>query len=416
LDRAEILQRYRLALALIPDLDIAGDLFMRARSEAELRRLAKRWREQHGLGELPPVLELPTLDPFQEEHALHLYRRGWARQRTAWGLGVGLVLLLAVALGLWRLQVETIPPGYEGAPMATIALPDGLDLNVYQVEATPGQVAVWWELTGPRAEERAATLNPPLEIPSVRFTIRQFSEWRAASRSKVYGRTTYDLFLTTAQEVTLFDTALPVTKRYRETVVPLHYVSDEYQIELVEVALGEESTRLRYRAETPPRGEAGYPLEIAVGPHSLRWIGEAVPVDDSGLMELTYNPIPYGLTHLSIAMNSPQRQIGPLVYDLPNPLVLSEFTRYGDRIQAIYRPDGRGYPRLRRGSMPIFVDTEGNRYEAAENPPQAWDGELKYSLVVENPPPDVEFVQLIIPDVMVGGAVRSVTVDLTRRS
>ncbi len=412
MEREMVLERYRLALALIPDADVAGDLFMRARSEADLRRLAGRWREKQGLGPADGVVELPLLDSFQEEHALHLHRRGRARLRTALGLGVGLIALLAMALALWRWQTAWLPPGYTGPPLATIPLRDGLSVSIYQVEATHGQVEVRWELRGPRAEQVGAGLVPALSVTGIEGPLEQSTERQVVSSRRVFGRTTYEVFMTTDETVRLFDTILPVKRLDTEMVIPLQIASDEYGVMLEELVLAPDSTRLRYRAETPPGGEPAQVGTIRTESEEIRPISAPVRLDQSGLMEVRYDPIPHGVTHLVISLQSPLVLVRDVVYGLPNPQILSEFTRYGDRIQAIYRPNAL-FPRMGPGRMPVFVDSEGNRYETVENPPQGWDGEVKFSLVVENPPPDVEFTQLIIPESLRSGGLRRITVDLT---
>ncbi len=107
MNKHEVLRRYALALSLVSDPDVAGDLFMDARDEADLIRRANWWRFQQGLPQLSPEDSLPELDAAQAEHALHLARRSVAR-RKAKGLATAGALVAAL-LALMGLAAASTP-------------------------------------------------------------------------------------------------------------------------------------------------------------------------------------------------------------------------------------------------------------------------------------------------------------------
>jgi hypothetical protein len=92
----EILARYALALHLIPDPDVAADLFMDARDEADLQRRAMAWRAARRLPP-PPATPLPQLDDDEVAHALHLARRAKMRRQIRPVLSVVASVLVLVS-------------------------------------------------------------------------------------------------------------------------------------------------------------------------------------------------------------------------------------------------------------------------------------------------------------------------------
>lgn len=173
----DLLDRYRLALALVPDPNAAGDLFMAARSEADLRRRAARWREQEGLPPAAAHLPLPELDQDQREHALHLARRGRAHRRaTLWLTAV--VVVAGLAAGGFLLREALMPrldshPAFAGQPISRATGMGDLTLAVYQVEVTvpPAEqsgyaleVSLWWEVTGTGAADAYRRFQPQLYL------------------------------------------------------------------------------------------------------------------------------------------------------------------------------------------------------------------------------------------------------------
>jgi hypothetical protein len=117
MDEQELLDRYALAISLIPDADAAADIYMEAAGEADLRRRAGRWRAQQKLPPAGPEGPLPRLDAVQREHALHLARRAGLRRRTRPWLAVGAAALL---LASWVLasRVWVLPARPGSSPVS----------------------------------------------------------------------------------------------------------------------------------------------------------------------------------------------------------------------------------------------------------------------------------------------------------
>ncbi|MFZ5818169.1 MAG: hypothetical protein ACOY93_23195 [Bacillota bacterium] len=411
MEEQAVLERYRLALALIPDEDAAGELFMRAPNEAALLRLAARWRERQGLEPLDPPALLPELDPFQVEHALHLHRRGRFRRRSLTALSLALPVAAVAALALFwpGLQArQALPAAFQREPVQVAQLEQGLRLAVYQVLAEPGQVTVWWELAGRGSLDPGSRSEPILTLPALDQGLRpRQTEWTEAGRSRLLARSTYSLQVTTASSV-LLRWALPGQPAERVLELPLQKApvgevripvrqesSGPYPVWVEAVGLSATATRVYYRAAEPPGGTPGVPSEIRVRSYRLRSVtGE---MGDGGLRVMVYPPIPDGATELTLHFAAPSERLGPVVYPLPAPGVVSPVNWLGDRAYALFRPEPNQIARINEGQLPYFTDREGRRWETLENPPQAWDGVIQYSLVVLDPPRDVEFVSLTIP-------------------
>jgi hypothetical protein len=163
---AELLRLYALALLLVPDHSAAGDLFMDARSESDLRRRAAAWRREH---ELHPTLganegALPALSPEEQEHALHLHRRGVLRRRMQLGLAAGAAVVLVASLVLalsGPLRHIASDPAFAGQPLDRSGSVGGRQFTIWKAEATPGAVTVWWEITGSGLAQVARTKVEP---------------------------------------------------------------------------------------------------------------------------------------------------------------------------------------------------------------------------------------------------------------
>lgn len=322
MDREAILYRYRLALALVPDADQAGDLFMRSCTDADLIRWANRWREGQGLEPLHQP-DLPLLDSFQEAHALHLFRRGESRRRS-----LGLALLFGPLLVL---------------------------VTVAWVWAAAGRAPAWVAQAlrqgALKSEESLVMLRQ--EVPAGPFLVR-----------------------------------------------------------LEAVALSRGETRVIYQV---PVGLEVVPAELEVGELRLKPLGPASSLGTSGLETVAFDPLPLGAAEVTIHWEPARERVGPLVYRLPAPGVLSPLTRLGDRVHALYRPEPGLALRNSPGRTPFFTDVDGRRYKTEEIPPQGWDGVVQYSLVVLGPPPGAEFVSLTIPEAERSHLVEPLRVSLTRR-
>lgn len=123
----DLFRLYALALSLVPDHDVAGDLFMDAPDEAALRQAAARWRRRHGLGEGPEPAALPELDLDQQAHASHLARRGALRRRLRrWaGAAAAVAALTAVALALVLAPGSGVGRSTAGSPRSDPARDPG---------------------------------------------------------------------------------------------------------------------------------------------------------------------------------------------------------------------------------------------------------------------------------------------------
>lgn len=162
-------KRYALALHLIPDPDVAGDLFMDARDEADLVRRAQGWRTRQGLPGAAPG-PAPDLTPDQRVHALHLARRGARRRRIRLGLALGAAGALVAAAALWLAPPRSSlasgaaasepprDPMFQKEPLASFKL-DRAEVAIYEAIATPGSVTLHWRVTGPRAEQAARKMQ-----------------------------------------------------------------------------------------------------------------------------------------------------------------------------------------------------------------------------------------------------------------
>lgn len=408
MEREAILQRYRLALALVPDEDVAGDIFMRSRSEEELRRLTQRWHRAQGL--VPGERPLPELDEFQQAHALHLYRRGEARRRSLRGLVAALLLLPLAAVGLgWTTltRAAAVPPALRQMPVRVVLLDDSLRLSIYEARVTPGVVTVWWELSG--SEAASQRLLPVLQLPGVEQPVQASeTEWFPVRGKRVAARTTYRLHVTTASSIRLryggggptewvVECPLIGMAGESEVTVQREAGAGPYTVQIQSVLLSPHHTKVRYRAPVPPAGEPAAPSELQVNSLRLTPVTPPAPVPGSDLMEAVFAEVPNGATRLTLLFDPPRETVGPVVYPLPAPEVVSDVTRLGDRAHVSYRPGRHLRPLISPSSMPYFTDRQGRRLETIEIPPQGWDGIIQYSLVVLDPPPDFEFATLTIP-------------------
>ena len=159
-----LLQLYALALTMVPDENVAGDLFLQARDPQHLHRLAARWLRQNGLSVPPACLEPPMLNGAQVEEGLHLIRRRASRRRTGLGLlgtAVAMVAVMALlAFSPLTPRQSAFQPASLGQPVATLET-EGARLDVYSVEATPGSITVTWSMSGRDAWRLAL---PEMEI------------------------------------------------------------------------------------------------------------------------------------------------------------------------------------------------------------------------------------------------------------
>ncbi|HWI65628.1 MAG TPA: hypothetical protein VNT75_27685 [Symbiobacteriaceae bacterium] len=186
---------YALALRLVPDVDVAGDIFMDARDEADLLRRANRWRRQQSLPEISAPPPVSPLSDEEREYAYHLARRGRRRRRLMPLSGVtaiavlGMFVVLVGFRGLVKAdQGLALDPAYRSQPVAATDR-SGLQFAVYKVEATPGSATIWWSVQGRNAAREAAGLE--LQLHDIRLATRIRHETAIAREDRVVGQTTF---------------------------------------------------------------------------------------------------------------------------------------------------------------------------------------------------------------------------------
>lgn len=205
---------YGLCLMMVPEPDMADDLFLLVQDERDLRLRATRWRLRHGYGPLPDEIAPATLDEVQREHALHLARRGrLRRQIRSVAAAAGAVALALLVLIGWQRATSTAPPR---GLAAALAVPTGVEsdpafsgtaiganqvggltLTVYKASGAPGDVTVWWSLTGPSAAEAARTFTPRF------FGVKAKPDTVLSSgrQDRVYGKSRFKLQLTSGHPI-----------------------------------------------------------------------------------------------------------------------------------------------------------------------------------------------------------------------
>lgn len=205
---------YGLCLVMVPEADMADDLFLLVQDERDLRLRATRWRLKHGYGPLPEEISPATLDEVQREHALHLARRGrLRRQIRSVAAAAGAVALALLVLIGWQRANSTAPPrglasalavptgmesdpSFSGTPIGSNQV-GGLTLTVYKASGAPGDVTVWWSLTGPSAAEAAKTFTPRF------FGVETKPDTVLSSgrQDRVYGKSRFRLQLTSGHPI-----------------------------------------------------------------------------------------------------------------------------------------------------------------------------------------------------------------------
>jgi hypothetical protein len=296
-DRERQLQRYALALSLVADPDVAGDLFMDARDEADLIRRAARWREARGEGPVAAGAPLPLLTPDQEEHALHLARRATLRRRSRRVIGIAGAALAVLAAGALLLRLPAAPvrakPKPAPAPQSQTVDSGGLHLAAYQVEVTPGTVTVTWGARWDGPEQ--PVWRPALVVGSLQpQRVRPLdTEFLGASSGEVRARSTFRavadpgaviwLVLETPDDRDIVLSGLAATESgvlpSRETLpVGQHLsVGPDRDVLIETVTLTSEYTEVRYALPDALAG-AGWPhaeveLVLQAGGQTLRGYG-----------------------------------------------------------------------------------------------------------------------------------------------
>lgn len=399
---------YALALRLVPEANAAGDLFMAARDEADLRRRAARWRRRHGLPAEPaePWADLPVLDPEQQAYADHLAGRA-ARRRAQrpWLIGLG-VALLAGALGLARFTVFAPPTGlaadthFHGAPLATSGSVAGMRLQVYRAEATAGTVTFWWSVQGPGASRLGSDLaarlfgqspgggpRPPRGASDA-APFRQGQElWRepvrletaAVQGDRLLGRSVFRL-AGLGRNTALFDlhrlsdpgydwslqvrlTAVVPDPAARTLPVGQKATVGAATVTLESIDLAPDYLAVRFTA--PGRMGAGLPRQgVVVEAGEVRLGAYDAWRPAGGTVVALFEPPPAGADSLRITFTGFGLLAEPAVIPLPAPDLLSEWHQADGQVTAVLTP-----PPVERLLGPSFLtDAEGWRYNVSLRP------------------------------------------------
>ena len=148
MDEQATCRLYALALSLVPEPNIAGDIFLFTRSEADLRRRAAAWRRRQGLPDPAGDPPLPPLDADQRELALLLARRGRRQRRLRPWLAAAAAGTLALVLLATLLRPAVAAQGDDrlvGRSTFAVANPDW-SLATVSLQAGQGRR---WELPVP---------------------------------------------------------------------------------------------------------------------------------------------------------------------------------------------------------------------------------------------------------------------------
>ncbi|MFZ5823663.1 MAG: hypothetical protein ACOY94_04930, partial [Bacillota bacterium] len=373
-----LLERYALALQLVPDADVAGDLFMSSADERSLLARANRWRVGRGLPALTMPVERRPLSPVEAEHALHLARRAARRRRLHLGGAVlGVFALLAAAL--W---VRPAPPveGLAADPVFAIPAlqriphPDGYQVWVHRVEAHPGSVTLWWSALGPGARHAATSLEPRLMLDSVapEWLSPEETETAASRTNRVVGRSTFPTIITIEQEAWL-TVGQPAGDRADLVLrLPLGRTADEsartvrldqeirqdmVTLRIDSVTLGRNYTQVRYASSTSI-GRAPAPLTLRVGNARLTRKGPVVPVGN-GMIEATFEALPHEVDRAYLTFSVVQYLLPPRSYPLPG--TTEVYTRHGSVTTVVMALEDKSWAAAARGH---FTGATGERYPA----------------------------------------------------
>lgn len=409
---------YGLALRLVPDPDVAGDLFMDAQDEADLRRRASRWRKQHGLPEGDPIADLAHvhLSEAEREHAAHLARRG-GRRRKARGMLAGL-LAGAVALGaLYALQPALRAPSalamaaqFEAQPVAATTAAGGVKYMVYRAEATPVTLTLWWAVEGPGADRLGPAVTPALLGHSDQQVTPDTNEITVSSRSRVLGRSTFDGAVRENVVRVAFTAPLPrgAGNSGWSLGVPVERVVDPgareitvnrtltvpywgVDVRVLSVAEAPDYTLVRYKAEG-----ADYTVwqanvaDVEADGQPQVHLGDWSQGQGADERVAVYAPVPAGASGLTIHFRGLAYPVyEEREYPLPDPALFPEWHRSGNRLNASFllpQADAE-----RTNEMILWaVDRAGQTYTLLRS--QAYSGAI--GLNARGLPPDDQLVAL----------------------
>ncbi|MDF2627392.1 MAG: hypothetical protein K0R39_1223 [Symbiobacteriaceae bacterium] len=328
---------YALALHLIPDQDVAGDIFMDVRTEPALLTRAARWRRQHQLPAVDAPAFLPALTPDQRDYAAHLARRGRRRRQMKTLAATAVAGILAVLVGARGLVFADRglagDPAYSAQPVTTSDGP-ALDFAVYKVEANPGMVTFWWAIQGRNAADEAA--NVELELgynrrPTLATVVSH--EATISREDRVVGRTTFQTPVPVSTTATL-TVSRPGARPEWHVAVDLAPEPDPgartiavdqtvtglsgiVQVSIVSVTIAEDYTIIRYQ----PQGEdwsvaPAHQLELVADTTRLPRYGVLRRYGDTEEREVLFGPMPEGAETLEVLFPR-LTDAGPVAIPLP---------------------------------------------------------------------------------------------------
>ncbi len=342
---------YALALALVPDQDAAGDIFLAARNEADLRRRAARWRERHGYGPLPPSPVVPDLSEAQVEHARHLGVRSLRRRRLMIWLGgaAAALALLLTAILAWRPPAPTglaADRTFAGRSIAATQIRDGLKFEVFKAEATPAAVTVWWSLSGSGAPQRLDALPRQLSLGVTNWSEPDQTETLVSRPDRVLGRYTYRMFtpadrdrvyLRTLENGLPLTRALPVARTISiNRSTSTGFGPDGSWLLLHSVGISPQFSVLRLSGEPGPDSPfVALGLLMPLG----RWPDPSLP---AGEYLLIFPPLPSGSRLITLEMGAHKANSQPLSVqafkpaDLGQGWEIGEWRRNGTRLEVTF--------------------------------------------------------------------------------
>ncbi len=369
------LGRYALALSLLPDEDTAGEIFMEATDEVDLRRKAARWLARHGLPSAGagPV---PVLTEAQEEHALHLWRRGRRRRVLRFGLtGMG-ILVLTIAMLLWGWRQPrglAANPVYQRTPVANLNDLGHRTLAIHRMLRDRQYVTVWWSLSGPGAA--AARLKISVDMVGEPF----FAETSAVNRNLLVGRSTYHspVYYVKGVTVTAEDPEQEEASKGSTLVQPeVNLDTTPFMIPLNRVVRTGAGTvtiqGVTYQRSTvvvsysfqgpqgwvPPVAQSltvgGWPLNL-LSPNLARGMMSGA----QGYRSASFGPRPEVAVGMEVTFGNGWEPGGDMVIPLAN---LRDLRRAGDRVTAeLVMP---AQQRVLQSGF-VFMDESGRRHQAA---------------------------------------------------
>ncbi len=348
---SDLLERYALALELVPDSDLAGDLFMESRDAASLLRRANRWRERNGL---PPVAmpgAVRGLSEVEREHALHLARRGRGR-RLLCGVGSLLAVALLVVAGL-RLLPEVVRTGlaadpiFDEAPLERTVHPKGYRIAIHKVEADPGAVTVWWSASGLHPARAAQEIHPQLRLDSITSDwMRPAEQETGTLQGRLVARTRFETFVTVEREALLTfaeqvedQPAWLLRLPFRRQVdlsahvidMDLSSTNGPVTVHLHRLTLGRNYTQLRYSV----RSDVGPPPTLYALQAGSTMLHRKGPIlSDPTVMEVTFEALPREIDQVRLLFTPVFAPLPPRTYSLPDDPSIELYTR-NDRVATI---------------------------------------------------------------------------------